>query len=128
MEAPPKSEARETVGAAPSLGNEKDRPNLDNATSLPGQEFNRADGHPFGGRSIDARAELDDALKRVEELLACWHWCRSLDHRLRLAQLRFDHCGYPADEQKRLEQEVAEFKYVCRWFAEGSKRERSIAA
>jgi hypothetical protein len=66
--------------------------------------------------------DQDAALERVEDLLACWRWRLSLEHRLRLAKLRFEFVGLDEEEQDKLAAEVAEFKQVSASLAEISKR------
>jgi hypothetical protein len=73
--------------------------------------------------------ELVAATERAEDLLALSREHRRLQHRLRIAQLRFDLIGVDVDEQDALADEVALFRELCFGLAERSTLpERKVAA
>jgi hypothetical protein len=58
-----------------------------------------------------------DATDRANALITLWCEYRRLDHRVRLAQLRFELIGLDPDEQNALADEVAEWRCLVKAFA-----------
>lgn len=71
----------------------------------------------LGGEGISCAAILE-ATKRAEDLLALWREFRRLDHRVRMARLRFEHVGLDPDEQLAIVDEVAEWGCLVKAFAQ----------
>ena len=71
------------------------------------------DQAPFSNPSTPPRQALNEEL--LDEILTCWRWARSLDHRLGLYQLQFerDVAGALDTDHWRLANEVASFKTVA---------------
>lgn len=66
-------------------------------------------------------------LDRLDDLIPLWRWRASLDHRLRLARLRFEFVGLDGEEQDELAVEVSEFRHVCVRFANAAYGEQVAA-
>lgn len=104
MNGPPKSETRNRVNG----------PGLECA-------FNR---NQCFNPTPDLTQELAEALDRHEDIRALRRWQASLEHRLRIAQLKFLFAGLDAEEQDALAVEIAEFKcIVASLLTEASERE-----
>jgi hypothetical protein len=58
--------------------------------------------------------EIAVATEAAEDLILLWRLYRSLSQRMRLAKLKFDHDGFPAEEQEDLEREVKAFGRLVR--------------
>jgi hypothetical protein len=53
-----------------------------------GRGFNNRDNRI---RSISNPTEAQRQERNLDEILTCWRWARSLDHRLNVYQLQFEH-------------------------------------
>ncbi|MGZ4862849.1 MAG: hypothetical protein ACXV2E_08735 [Halobacteriota archaeon] len=71
-------------------GDDSSRPHLSNPTEAQRQERN------------------------LDEILTCWRWARSLDHRLNIYQLQFEHdvAGALASDHQALASEINSFRTV----------------
>jgi hypothetical protein len=65
------------------------------------------------------------ALRRLDDLHACWRWLRSLAHRLDVAVLRFEHVGIDWHEVELLSEEIGDFNQVSHRLADASRRGRA---
>jgi hypothetical protein len=68
------------------------------------------------------QAPQEADFERLDDLHALWRWRASLEHRVRIAKLRFEFVGLDGEEQDKLATEVAQFGQVAAGLAEISKR------
>lgn len=57
-------------------------------------------------------------VERLDRILICGRWYRSLQHRLRVAELRFEYGWLEPEEQNALAEEIADFRSVCEALAQ----------
>ena len=99
---PENKEARPGLQPVPSLSEKFDnQASLSNSTPLPRQ------------------ALIENQL---DEILTCWRWARSLDHRLGVYRLQFEHdvaAGLAIDHQA-LANEIASFRNVAQSLSEAA--------
>jgi hypothetical protein len=56
---------------------------------------------------------ITEAIDRADDLLAIHRWRDELDYRVRIARLRFEVLGLPAEDQERLAYEIRAFNAVA---------------
>jgi hypothetical protein len=52
-------------------------------------------------------------VERLDDQLTAWRWYRSLYHRLRVAELCFEHAWLEPEEQDALAEVITDFRIVC---------------
>ena len=57
--------------------------------------------------------------RNLDEILTCWRWARSLDHRLNVYQLQFQHdvAGALAIDHQALANEIGSFRIIAHGLA-----------
>jgi len=78
--------------------------------------------HETFASQTELRAELNRARQHLERQTqvneTLIRWRDSLQHRIQIAELRFEVCGYDDDdEHARLRNEVHDFRRVAKYFA-----------
>jgi hypothetical protein len=76
-----------------------------------GRGFNNRDNRR---RSISNPAEAQRPERSLDEILTCWRWARSLDHRVNVYQLQFEHdvAGALTTNHQALANEIGSFNAV----------------
>ena len=78
-----------------------------------GRGLNIGDDNPRPHISNPTEAQRQE--RNLDEILTCWRWARSLDHRLNVYQLQFEHdvVGALATDHRALANEIGSFKAVA---------------
>ena len=70
-------------------------------------------------RSVSNPTEAQRQERNLDEILTCWRWARSLDHRLNVYQLQFQHdvAGALATDHQALANEIGSFRTIAHGLA-----------
>lgn len=76
-----------------------------------GRGFNNRDNRR---RSVSNPTEAQRQERNLDEILTCWRWARSLDHRLDVYRLQFEHdvAGALDADYQALANEISSFRTV----------------